>query len=111
MTDLADMSDYETEDAAKLRERQVAAKAEMDLYWARLLRTVEGRAVIWQIIRHSGFESTGPIADTALMAAFISRQNFGKEILQSVLTADPTSYITMQREADDREMKWSRGNV
>ena len=71
---------------------------------ADVLKTEQGRRVIWEILDESGFISRNPALDQATMNRHEGRRELGIELYDWVMEASPHSFLNMLKtRADEME--------
>lgn len=70
-----------------------------------VLKTVEGRAVLWQILCDTGLYRSSFSSDSHVMAFNEGQRNIGLMLIDRIVTADTEAYKLMQEEANDRRSR------
>lgn len=93
------------------RGRRVEAQREAQYRGAlgEVLKSREGRFVIWSLLERAGLYRTSLQVDPHQTYALEGRRNFGLELLEAVQNTDHKSYLLMEREARQRQDHEDRG--
>lgn len=70
-----------------------------------VLKTAEGRELIWILLRGTGIYDSVFHRDAGVMAFNAGRQNWGQQLLADILDIDSDGYLVMEREARDRAIR------
>lgn len=70
-----------------------------------VLKTAEGRELIWILLRGTGIYDSVFHRDPGVMAFNAGRQNWGQQLLADILDIDSDGYLVMEREARDRAIR------
>jgi hypothetical protein len=99
--------------AADPRQVGRAEKQELDAAARRrgrlraVLQTVDGRAVLWDLVVRAGVFAS--IYDQSARIHYnAGRQDFGHELLAAVIDADEAAYLVMEQEARERQRREDR---
>lgn len=87
------------------RGRRVEAQREAQYRGALgvVLKSREGRFVIWSLLERAGLYRTSLQVDPHQTYALEGRRNFGLELLEAVQSTDLERYLLMEREARARQ--------
>lgn len=69
------------------------------------LETMPGRALLWALIGRARVYGSVFHRDAGVMAYNAGRQDFGHELMAEIISTDPALYLTMEREARDRDTR------
>lgn len=101
-----DVDTYDAGDEAKVAKRTTKAKRARDLELDQMravLATEAGRAVLWRLMAHAGIMATSFAVDPYLTARNEGRREQGIWLFTEIEAADPSVYLLMCSEANDRK--------
>lgn len=73
--------------------------------YASVLNTVDGRALVWDLLASSGIFTSPFHASGSTVYYNIGRSDFGRELLAYLVTEHQAAYLLMEREARLIEMR------
>lgn len=93
-------------------ERKTKDRASRELQlWRAQLSTPDGREFIWSTLRHFGLFESGVGLSADALFALEGRRDVGRRWWSFITSRLPREFLTMQREAMDRDERDARGNA
>jgi DUF1680 family protein len=89
---------------SKGRNKKAASLArELNADFREVLRTTQGRRVLWEVLGIGGFFRNSFDPHSGQMSFNCGRQSVAEELMELINEANPEAFLTMMRESRERE--------